>query len=71
MKRRAIPSRNLRDEAGATSAQITAGTTKTFTSPGQIAQEHYKTLTSKLALAAVRTHARRHPWTGEIASEEQ
>lgn len=70
MKRRAIPSSNLRDEAGATSAQITAGTTKTFTSPGQIAQEHYKTLTGKL-VATVRTHARRHPWTGEIASEEQ
>lgn len=61
----------MTNEAGATSAQITAKTTKTFTSPGQIAQEHYKTLTGKLALVTVRTHARRHPWTGEIASEEQ
>lgn len=58
-------------EAGATSVRITAGTTNTFTSPGHIAQEHYKTLTSKLAVVTVRTHARRHPWTGEIASEEQ
>ena len=47
------------------------GTTRTFTRQGYAHQRLLKTWTGKLSVVDAKTHVRRHPWTGEIASEEQ
>ena len=47
------------------------GTTRTFTIQGYADQTLLKTWTGKLSVVEAETHARRHPWTGEIASEER
>ena len=47
------------------------GTSRTFTGQGYADQQLLKIRTGKLSVVDAKTHARRHPWTGEIASEEQ
>ena len=47
------------------------GTSRTFTGQGYADQRLLKTRTGKLSVVDAKTHARRHPWTNEIVSEER
>jgi len=46
------------------------GATRTFTCQGYADQKLLKTWMDKLSVVDAETHARRHSWTSEIASEE-